>query len=67
MTRDSSDSGAEIKNGGDYAPRWLSGGRNDVLVKDNPTAIAYYRFVERVSAIFLNEQVRHDKEVDPND
>lgn len=38
------------------APRWLSGGRKDVPLEDNPTAIAYTEFLRRLSSIFLKEQ-----------
>ena len=38
------------------APRWLSGGRKDVPLEDNPTAIAYTEFLRRLSSIFLREQ-----------
>lgn len=38
------------------APRWLSGGRKDVQLEDNPTAIAYSEFLRRLSSIFLREQ-----------
>lgn len=38
------------------APRWLSGGRKDVPLEDNPTALAYAAFLRRLSSIFLKEQ-----------
>ena len=38
------------------APLWLSGGRKDVPLEDNPTAIAYTEFLRRLSSIFLREQ-----------
>ena len=37
----------------ELAPRWLSGGRDDVPLRDNPTAIVYVRFLERLSEIFI--------------
>lgn len=42
----------------EMAPRWLSGGRGDVRLADNPTALAYNAFVKRLSSMFLNEQKR---------
>jgi len=38
------------------APRWLSGGRKDVPLDDNPTALAYAAFLRKLSSIFLKEQ-----------
>lgn len=38
------------------APRWLSGGRKDVPLEDNPTALAYAAFLKKLSSIFLKEQ-----------
>lgn len=40
----------------EMAPRWLSGGRSDVPLADNPTAIAYLVFVKKLGALFLKEQ-----------
>lgn len=38
------------------APRWLSGGRADVRLEDNPAALAYGAFLRSLSSIFLQEQ-----------
>lgn len=48
--RDANASEAEM------APRWLSGGRKDVRLEDNPTALAYAEFLRRLSSIFLKER-----------
>ncbi len=40
----------------EMAPRWLSGGRSDVRLADNPTAIAYSIFIKKLGALFLKEQ-----------
>lgn len=39
-----------------YASPWLSGGKKGVKKSDNPTAITYTWFLDRLSGIFLNEQ-----------
>lgn len=43
----------------EMAPRWLSGGRSDVRLADNPTAIAYTIFIRKLGALFLKEQKKH--------
>jgi hypothetical protein len=59
-----SDEGSDDHREGDaaeleeMAPRWLSGGRGDVRLADNPTALAYNAFVRRLSSLFLREQKR---------
>ncbi len=49
----------------EMAPRWLSGGRNDVKLEDNPAALAYAAFLRSLSAIFLREQ--KDRKQPPTD
>ena len=41
-----------------YAPLWLSGGKKNVPLRDNPTAIVYEQFLDRLSSIFLKNQRR---------
>jgi hypothetical protein len=45
----------------EMAPRWLSGGRSDVRLADNPTAIAYTLFIKRLGALFLKEQKKRQE------
>lgn len=40
----------------EMAPRWLSGGRGDVRLADNPTALAYSWFSRKLASLFLKEQ-----------
>jgi hypothetical protein len=45
----------------EMAPRWLSGGRSDVRLADNPTALAYAWFTQKLASMFLKEQRKRQK------
>lgn len=61
----SGDETAERAAAPEMAPRWLSGGRDDVKLEDNPAALAYAAFLRSLSAIFLREQ--KDRQKPPSD
>lgn len=42
------------------APRWLSGGKKNVPLEDNPTALVYFGFLERLSEIFIQRDDHED-------